>query len=248
MRSSANIMEIFTSIQGEGLLVGETQLFVRFYGCNLACRYCDTRGVQGPVRDCRVEKKPCRKEVDLLPNPVGAESLIETIEKAVEDRSLHHSIVFTGGEPLLQTDLLIEVLPVISREIPVMMETNGTLYRELEQISPWIDTVSMDVKIPSSTGEAADWEGNRLFLKACLDKNLYVKAVVSPDLSGEEIRSLTALIAGVDPSIPLVLQPLSGTEGDAHWACRILEVQAFCRQRLSSVRTIPQIHKWLKIQ
>ena len=36
------IKEIFTSIQGEGLYVGEKQIFVRFCKCNLACRYCDT--------------------------------------------------------------------------------------------------------------------------------------------------------------------------------------------------------------
>ena len=38
----APIVEIFSSIQGEGLLVGRRQIFVRFAGCNLDCNYCDT--------------------------------------------------------------------------------------------------------------------------------------------------------------------------------------------------------------
>jgi len=38
----ADIAEIFSSIQGEGLYVGRRQIFIRFCGCNLNCRYCDT--------------------------------------------------------------------------------------------------------------------------------------------------------------------------------------------------------------
>ena len=36
------IKEIFESIQGEGPFIGYKQLFIRFCGCNLNCRYCDT--------------------------------------------------------------------------------------------------------------------------------------------------------------------------------------------------------------
>ena len=39
---TATIQEIFSGIQGEGVLVGVRQIFLRFHGCQLHCRYCDT--------------------------------------------------------------------------------------------------------------------------------------------------------------------------------------------------------------
>src|SRR5437016_13899338 len=54
MRESGNVSEIFVSFQGEGLHAGRRQLFVRFAGCPLRCRYCDTPESLVPVPECRV--------------------------------------------------------------------------------------------------------------------------------------------------------------------------------------------------
>lgn len=46
---TAPIAEIFCSVQGEGLYAGQRQVFLRFAGCNLSCRYCD----EPAARDAR---------------------------------------------------------------------------------------------------------------------------------------------------------------------------------------------------
>ena len=37
------VVEIFSSINGEGTRAGQLAVFVRMQGCNLNCTYCDTK-------------------------------------------------------------------------------------------------------------------------------------------------------------------------------------------------------------
>ncbi len=247
MDAAAEIMEIFSSIQGEGPLVGERQLFVRFYGCNRSCQYCDTEASKGLVRDCLIEKTPGHRDFSARPNPMSAEELIRIIRDANKLRHLHHSVVLTGGEPLLHAGFLSAVLPVIRREIPVLLETNGVLFHELGEILPWVETISMDVKLASATGEATDWTSHRLFLDLAKTRKLYIKAVLTPQVTDEEIHLLSDLIEKADPGIPLILQPVHGTGGDPGWTRRLLDIQGLCKERLRTVRIIPQVHKILSM-
>ncbi|MDZ4172032.1 MAG: 7-carboxy-7-deazaguanine synthase QueE [Methanobacteriaceae archaeon] len=84
----APIMEVFSSIQGEGLLIGRRQIFVRFAGCNLNCNYCDT--------------PESRKSI------AGQQKTLEELQKDIMDIITpdFHSISFTGGEPLLQANFI----------------------------------------------------------------------------------------------------------------------------------------------
>ena len=45
--ATARVTEIFSSLQGEGPLMGERHLFIRFEACHMACAYCDESGKKG---------------------------------------------------------------------------------------------------------------------------------------------------------------------------------------------------------
>jgi len=217
------IAEIFESIQGEGIYQGVKQIFIRFYGCNLNCKFCDTK--LNSYRE------------------YGAEALLKKIKHYNEN---YHSISLTGGEPLLQADFLKELLPGMGKE-KIYLETNGTLPEELGQIIDRISIISMDIKLPSSTGLRGFWDEHRRFLKVGLKKNIFVKTVVCKSTKLEDLRIAVDLIGEFDKNIPFILQPNSFEIGKGLMDI-IKRFQKFCLSNLSDVRIIPQMHKFLKVK
>ena len=76
---------------------------------------------------------------------------------------------FTGGEPLLSIDFLKEFLPQC--KLPVYLETNGTLYENLEQVIKYVDFISADIKLSSCTGLNALWDKHEKFFEIASGKN-----------------------------------------------------------------------------
>jgi 7-cyano-7-deazaguanosine (preQ0) biosynthesis protein QueE len=227
----AKIVEVFRSIQGEGKYAGVPQVFIRFAGCNLNCRWCDSTH----SRDM---------------NAPGVQSLTaEELWHAIEDMWMGcHSVVLTGGEPLLQTEFLKEFLPILSvHKVKVFLETNGTLYDELRKIIDDIDIVSMDVKLPSSTGMGSLWDEHVKFLRTAWGKDIFIKVVVSNTTDMEDMIKTVEMISKGDPSMPLFIQP-NAYEIDKGVMAKCIEFQNYCLNYLSDVRIVPQLHKFMKIQ
>ncbi|MFA5275309.1 MAG: 7-carboxy-7-deazaguanine synthase QueE [Candidatus Omnitrophota bacterium] len=216
----AKIAEIFESVQGEGLYVGEKQIFVRFFGCNLKCRYCDT-------------KLNSFKEYEPK----------ELLSKLKGYRDNYHSISFTGGEPLLHNEFLKELLKLTRASgFRNYLETNGTLPLELESVIEHIDIIAMDAKLPSSTGMPGFWEAHSKFLKIASRREVFIKAIVCASTKEEDLRLAIEMIKNVNKAVMLVLQPNS-FEDDKALAEKLKNFRNICFQEKISTCVIPQIHK-----
>ena len=249
MSESANVVEVFSSIQGEGAYVGYRQIFVRFFSCNLECAYCDTPRSLDEVRTCLVERTPGKGDFYNLPNPLDVKTLNDIISSFETVSGLNHSISLTGGEPLLQGKFLKKWLPQLGQDFKIYLETNGTLYSELKDIIDYVDIISMDIKLPSAALIEPEWDKHRNFLKIARQADLFVKIVLSAEtLDGDFVRALD-MLADIDANIPLILQPVTpyaGVQGKLS-AKRLLNFHLMARRRLNDVRIIPQTHKMMEL-
>ena len=235
------VTEIFSSIQGEGPYVGVRQIFLRLPNCNLRCPYCDT--VTTIPQQFRMETEPGSGTFDKIENPIFMDKLIELLQSY--DFSIHHSLSVTGGEPLLWGNELRVLLPFLKeRGIKIYLETNGTLPEQLLQVLPWIDIISMDIKLPFK-GQTF-WAVHESFLRYSLQKEVFVKIVVQEDTSLEELRNARDLIARVDPLIQTILQPVTTTQGiNTPKPFQLIEWQSYFLEKVTNVRVIPQTHVFM---
>jgi 7-carboxy-7-deazaguanine synthase len=222
------VKEVFTSIQGEGIKVGQRQVFVRMLGCNLACDYCDTPETQ--KRQGLFTYQKTSQE-----NPIDVDSLLDTITES--------EVAITGGEPLLQVDFLeifCSRLKQNSRKIYI--DTNGSLPHELKQVIEYINTVALDFKIPSATGERPLWSEHRECLQIAATKEVFVKIVIDENITDDELMTSCEIIKNVNKNIPLVIQPVFNRN-----VSDLLRIQKSALSVLTDVRIIPQIHKYLNL-
>lgn len=220
IKMKGRINEIFESIQGEGLYLGEKQLFVRFAGCNLSCSFCDTNHQKF-------------REYESF----------ELFEEIQRRKNGHHSVSFTGGEPLLQKDFLKEVLILNrSNRYRNYLETNGTLADALEEIIDLVDIIAMDLKLPSSTGLNGCWQEHRRFLEIAYHKEVFIKSVICNSTTEEDFRLALGLINDHGKSVLLILQPNS-REDQNILKEKLDKFKGIAKEENVAVCVIPQMHK-----
>ena len=230
----APIIEIFSSFQGEGLLIGQRQIFVRFAGCNLNCNYCDTN-------DSKSEKS------GKLMTP---EMVTEEINKILTPDC--KAISFTGGEPSLYPDFINEVSKNFN--LSIMLETNGTLPDNIDLLNK-LDIVSLDIKLPEHFDGDFDEE---IFLNEIKSLNLlreksinvYCKVVILPSTKIKSFKEVVEKLSqniSSKSNLKIIIQPSSplGEWKDINF--RLFEFSEVVGQYFE-VSTIPQIHKILDIE
>lgn len=222
MADKAKVKDIFTSIQGEGVFVGHKQLFIRFCGCNLNCKYCDT--------DFQIQ-----------------DSLEYTVEELVDIIKQHsdcHSVSLTGGEPLLNTGFLKEFLPLCP--LPIFLETNATLAGELGEIIDFIDYISADIKLASCSGGVDLFTEHDRFFSVASHKELFAKIVFNEDITENEIMQCCKL--GAKYNIELILQPCMINNNLSVTNEFLEQILDKFLKKYKKVRLIPQIHKFLDVK
>ena len=242
----ATLIELFSSLQGEGVLIGCRQVFLRFADCNLACAYCDTPFQPGPT--CRIENPAGSGRFDNWDNPVKLSAITALLaEWQCKSGNTHHSLALTGGEPLLHADTLQAWLPDVLPILPVFLETNGTLPDELAKVLPLVDWISMDIKGAAVTGVTTPWEEHAAFLALAGDRLCQVKLVVDAGTTDTELLAAARLVDQHAPETPLILQPRTLASGPALGGITLLGLQALAATAHRDVRIIPQVHPWLGV-
>ncbi len=246
------LSEIFVSFQGEGAHVGRRHLFVRFAGCNLRCRYCDTPDSLQRTPAYTIYASRGRQTQGK--NPIAAAELAEVVAAMLESEAPIDAIALTGGEPLTQADFLAAFLGARRLPVPVLLETNGVLPRRLQEVLPFVDVVSMDIKLPSNSHEPAFWDEHARFIALARSKELYVKILVDQSTAEDDLQRAASLLAPIRPPVSTFLQPIVETS-DSEASCRPLidgdrlaELYSLMRRHLPSIRVLPQVHKLLGIR
>lgn len=210
---------IFQSIQGEGRFQGYPSDFIRFFGCNLNCSYCDTKYTLS-----------------------GDSFYFATPEEAAE--KLNETGVFdlcvTGGEPFCQEEELIKLLKLLKGK-RISLETNGSFelepfYRafsaEKTTSELWFST---DWKTPSSGNPVFD-ERNIAFLRK--SGAGWIKFVAG---SEEDLDFIDAKLPFLD-GVETYLSPVF--ENGREW---FSAVERFVKSH-KNIRLQLQLHKILGIE
>ena len=201
------ITEIFRSIEGEGSNMGYSTIFVRLFGCNLRCEWCDTTHSY---------------------EPLGAytEMTIDEIYLQVKSLLPSSMITITGGEPFLHNDLSALCDKLLTLNMRIKIESNGTIFRNIDDniylcVSPKPPNYTVDQQILSRVNE--------------------LKFVVDHCLQVDHIAQFKASFYN---SVKCVLQPESNKQ---EFVAKALNLQQQLAEQNIHCAVLPQLHKLLNL-
>ncbi|MBI3881118.1 MAG: radical SAM protein [Verrucomicrobia bacterium] len=204
MAETLVVNEIYLSVQGESTFAGLPCVFVRLTACNLRCSYCDTAYAFTEGKKLSLEE--IRARVHELAAPFG-DSPLRIPHSAL--RTPLPLIEFTGGEPLLQPNVLPLMKSFCDDGFTVLVETSGAL--DVSKVDPRVRRI-MDLKCPSS-GESARnrWE-NLPHLRATDEIKFVIGTREDYEWTKQQIA--THHLAGVCPLLCSWVAPLAPHQQD----------------------------------
>ncbi len=246
------ISEIFSAIQGEGPFAGKRQIFIRLSGCDIRCIWCDTPQSLKRVKQCEIETGAGKRKFISRNNPLNKVDVVSYISKLSPE--IHHSISITGGEPLLQNNALKKLLPELKKNfhLPIYLETGGHRPDKLKNIIKYIDFISMDFKLPSSSRTEPSWNKHSDFLSSSIKskslKSIWVKIVLTNKTSINELKKSIEIIKSFaqEREIEVFLQPvtkINGTKPPSE--IELLDIHNKLLKLYPHIRVLPQTHKFL---
>lgn len=240
------VREIFSSFQGEGAYAGRRQIFVRMAICNLNCCYCDTEKSRADL--CKVEKKAGTGQFVLLKNPLDVKSVIDSIDKLITPDL--HSVSFTGGEPLLNTDFIRSIAEETG--VRKYLETSGISKKAFEEVIDPFDYAAIDIKLPSHHAVPAQryeelYENEIGCISMSVERGIdtMAKVVILQDTEESDFRRICE---DLPDNTGLVIQPVTPIRDiQPIPPSKIFKLSEIAGEFLHDIIVMPQVHRLIGV-
>jgi 7-carboxy-7-deazaguanine synthase len=234
-KTRVRVSEIFTSVEGEGIFIGKKTLFIRLSGCHLKCRWCDTKYA--------------------LALDSGIDYQVEEIKDRIvkELQPFTYKVNFTGGEPLLQIEAVIQLADFIKRHTNLKTYIESSCFDSelFSKILPYMDICKVEFKTEDSKVVEDEHYDNLLLNEfRCLElavqnnKTTYIKIIVTNSTKLDSFKNLVYNISKkirTSDIMGFVIQPSDSI--DQPTVNKLLDVYDIVQPMYPEVRIIPQLHK-----
>ncbi|MGH1522264.1 MAG: 7-carboxy-7-deazaguanine synthase QueE [Nitrosopumilus sp.] len=230
------IFEVFTSVEGEGILYGTKTLFVRLAGCPFSCFYCDTK--------------------ESLPLNSGDEYSIDDANQLINQKLKNqtYKVNFTGGDPLIQHEAVALLAKNIqNKKIPTYLESSCFDIDRFNHVLPFIDIVKIEFKTKDSDFiDSQHYEKLISHTMKCLQSSVnakkitYIKIVVSSKTQSKDFKKLINEIFTIisnDDIDGFIIQPTYGISEPS--LDLLLNLYDLVYPFYIDVKVVPQLHKLL---